>query len=111
MSMDFVYKLMHVESGKIELSRNFPSAKGPREVTSTGVFYTVESRFSGSGIDSVIDIVKDGIDTIKGQESGRAQEGVYPSVGLKTEVEMMQELYEIIAQSVADNLRGYTPMK
>jgi len=111
MSMDFVYKLMHVESGKMELSRNFPSAKGPREVTSTGVFYTVESRFSGSVIDSVIDLVKDGIDTIKGQETGRAQEGVYPSVGLKTEEEMMQELYEIIAQSVADNLRVYTPMK
>jgi tetratricopeptide (TPR) repeat protein len=111
MSMDFVYKLMHVESGKIELSRNFPSAKGPREVTSTGVFYTVESRFSGGVIDSVIDLVKDGIDTIKGQEAGRAQEGVYVAVGLKTEEEMMQELYEIIAQSVADNLRGYTPMK
>jgi tetratricopeptide (TPR) repeat protein len=111
MSMDFVYKLMHVESGKIEFSRNFPSAKGPREVTSTGVFYTVESRFSGGVIDSVIDLVKDGIDTIKGQEAGRAQEGVYVAVGLKTEEEMMQELYEIIAQTVADNLRGYTPMK
>jgi hypothetical protein len=59
----------------------------------------------------VIDLVKDGIDTIKGQEAGRAQEGVYVAVGLKTEEEMMQELYEIIAQSVADNLRGYTPMK
>jgi tetratricopeptide (TPR) repeat protein len=111
MSMDFVYKLMHVESGKIEFSRNFPTAKGPREVTRTGVFYTVESRFSGGVIDSVIDLVKDGVDTIKGQEAGRAQEGVYVAVGLKTEEEMMQELYEIIAHSVADNLRGYTPMK
>jgi tetratricopeptide (TPR) repeat protein len=109
MSMDFVYKLMHVESGKIEFSRNFPSAKGPKEVSSTGLIYTVESRFSGGVVDSMIDLVKDGLDTIKGKETGRAQEGVYVVVGLKTEEEMMQELYEIIAQSVADNLRGYTP--
>jgi tetratricopeptide (TPR) repeat protein len=109
MSMDFVYKLMHVESGKIELSRNFPSAKGPREVSSTGVIYTVQSKFSGGVIDSMIDLVKDGFEIIKGKEAGKAQEGVYVAVGLKSEEEMMQELYAIIAQSVADNLRVYSP--
>jgi tetratricopeptide (TPR) repeat protein len=111
MSMDFVYKLMHVESGKIEFSRNFPSAKGPREVSSTGVFYTVESRFSGRAIDSMIDLVKDGLDTITGKDSGRAREGVYTAIAPKNEEEMLQELYAIIAQSVAENLRGYSPEK
>jgi len=111
MSMDFVYKLMHVESGKIEFSRNFPSAKGPREVSSTGVFYVVESRFSGRAIDSMIDLVKDGLDTITGKDSGRAREGVYTAIAPKTEEELLQELYAIIAQSVAENLRGYSPEK
>ena len=111
MSMDFVYKLMHVESGRIEFSRNFPSSKGPIEIISTGVAYEIESRFSGRGIDSMIGLMKDGLDAIKGNETGRAREGVYMAVGLKSEEEMLQELYEIIAQSVAENLRGYTPKK
>jgi tetratricopeptide (TPR) repeat protein len=111
MSMDFVYKLMHVESGRIEFSRNFPSSKGPKEVVSTGVAYEIESRFSGRVIDSMIGLMKDGLDTIKGSETGRAQEGVYTVVGLKSEEEMLQELYEIIAQSVAENLRSYSPKK
>ncbi len=111
MSMDFVYKLMHVESGKIELSKNFPAVKGPKEVTSTGVYYSVESRFSGGKLDTMIDLVKDGLDTIKGKESGRAQPGLYAVVSVKSEEEMLQELYKIIAQSVADNLGTLTPKK
>jgi hypothetical protein len=71
----------------------------------------MESRFSGRVIDSMIGLMKDGLDTMQGIETGRVQEGVYTALVLKSEVEMLQELYEIIAQSVADNLRSYSPKK
>jgi hypothetical protein len=59
----------------------------------------------------MIDLVKDGLDTIKGKDTGRAREGVYTAIAPKTEEELLQELYAIIAQSVAENLRGYSPEK
>jgi hypothetical protein len=111
MSMDFNYKLMHVETGQIGFTNSFSKSRGAREVTSTGVFYRVESKKSGGLFDSMIDVFKDGWDSIMGEEDSGAKEGEYTSIALKSESQMQQELYELIAKSVQENLKAYSPKK
>ena len=110
-SLDFNYKLMHVETGHVAFSKSFPNSRDVREVTSTGVFYSVESKRSGGLFNSIIDSVKDGWDSIVGAENDGAKEGEYTSIALKSESQMQQELYELIAKSVQENLKAYSPKK